>query len=128
MKHLLSTKKWLEAAVPLHGIRQKIQISCEDKEVVEQVMAKLEKESGNMAVTRGKVHTYCSIDLVCTESNEVKVDMKIYLKDVIKKFPGGKKNKKFNSLKLNEKQKATVHGLFAKAREVDSIYKKSLIF
>ena len=100
MKHLLSTKKWLEAAVLLHGIRQKIKISCEDKEVVEQFMAKLEKESGNMAVTRGKVHTYCSIDLVCTESNEVKVDMKINLKEVIKKFPDGKKTKSLTAQPL----------------------------
>ena len=63
-----------------------LKISHVRKEVVEEVVDKIEARYGKMTVTRGNKHTYVGMDIEFTKNGEVELTMKDYIREALKEF------------------------------------------
>jgi hypothetical protein len=103
-----------------------LKISHVSKDVVEDIVTKIEERYGKMTVTRGTKHTYIGMDIKFMGNGEVQIFMKDYILEAIEMFPEdctGKavtpaRNHLFRvnptGTKLSEERRAILHSITAK--------------
>jgi hypothetical protein len=64
-----------------------LKISHISKDVVEDMVSKIEERYGKMTVTRGNKHTYIGMDIEFIGNGEVQILMKDYIREAIELFP-----------------------------------------
>ena len=64
-----------------------VKVSHEDSEVVSSIIKILESKFGALKTTRGKKHTYLGMKIELMANNEISIDMRDYIEEIIEMMP-----------------------------------------